>query len=118
MWIATGYSSYEETEIADYQAANDPSRPLNSLSESEVDFELDSTQVAKALDRILEPSEVQPGETTVKSKSSEPPETASVVTGKREKDEVQGDDEGAREKIRRALCGRKMGLAKHRCADG
>src|SRR5579871_6413599 len=46
-WIAVGFSLYEETEIADYQAANNPSRPLNSLSESEADFEL--VKIAKAV---------------------------------------------------------------------
>src|SRR5271166_4250592 len=39
-WIAIGHSLYEHTAITDYQAANDPSRPLNSLPESEIDREL------------------------------------------------------------------------------
>lgn len=51
VWIAVGFSSYEDTEIADYQAVNDPSRPLNSLSESEMDFEL--VKIAKAIDSTL-----------------------------------------------------------------
>ena len=51
-WIAVGFSLYEETEIADYQAANNPSRPLNSLSESDADFEL--VKIAKAVDAVLD----------------------------------------------------------------
>jgi internalin A len=51
VWIATGYSLYEETDITEYQAANDPSKPLNSLSEFEVDREL--VRIAKAIDALL-----------------------------------------------------------------
>ena len=32
MWIAVSASAYEETAIRDYQAANSPSHPLDSLS--------------------------------------------------------------------------------------
>jgi hypothetical protein len=99
VWIAIGYSSYEQTEIADYQAANDPSRPLNSLSESEVDFEL--VRIAKEIDRILEPTETSGN--GVNSGSVAPIETASVVSGGQERSEPQCADEGAREKIRQAL---------------
>ena len=70
-WIATDYSSYEQTEIAEYQAANDPSRPLNSLSESEIDFEL--VRIAKAIDRILEADEAQPAEKIEARASAETP---------------------------------------------
>jgi len=35
LWLAVSHSMYTETEIADYQAANDPSKPLDSLSSSE-----------------------------------------------------------------------------------
>src|ERR1035437_1344312 len=99
VWIAIGYSSYEETEIAEYQAANDPSRPLNSLSESGIDFEL--VKIAKALDHILEPSEDQSNEVV----GSEPATAASTVAGpdNQDKGEVQDADQGAREKIRQAL---------------
>jgi Leucine-rich repeat (LRR) protein len=37
IWIPIRYSSYEETEIAKYQAAHSPSKPLASLSESDRD---------------------------------------------------------------------------------
>jgi hypothetical protein len=36
LWIAISASLYNETEIAKYQAANDPSRPLDSLSSPEL----------------------------------------------------------------------------------
>lgn len=35
LWIAVSDSMYKETEIADYHAANDPSKPLDSLSSPE-----------------------------------------------------------------------------------
>ena len=34
-WLAVSASMYEVTEIANYQAANDPARPLDSLSGAE-----------------------------------------------------------------------------------
>jgi len=37
LWVAVSHSLYTETEIADYQAANDPAHPLNSLSGSDQD---------------------------------------------------------------------------------
>lgn len=51
VWIAVGDSLYEETEITEYQAANDPANPLNSLSEAEVDREL--VRIAKKLNSLL-----------------------------------------------------------------
>jgi hypothetical protein len=51
VWIAVGDSLYEETEITEYQAANEPARPLNSLSEAEVDREL--VRIAKKLNSLL-----------------------------------------------------------------
>ncbi len=56
VWIAVGYSLYEHTEITDYQAANDPSKPLNSLSDFEVDLEL--VRIAKILDSLMSVPEV------------------------------------------------------------
>jgi hypothetical protein len=35
VWVPLSASSYDETEIADYQAAHDPSQPLDSLSDAE-----------------------------------------------------------------------------------
>lgn len=35
LWIAVSASLYEETEIAKYQALNDPARPLDSLTRAE-----------------------------------------------------------------------------------
>jgi TIR domain len=51
VWIAVGASLYEETEITEYQAANDPSRPLNSLSDADLDREL--VGIAKKLNALL-----------------------------------------------------------------
>jgi TIR domain-containing protein len=36
LWIAVSHCLYRETEIADYQAANDPRKPLDSLSSAEL----------------------------------------------------------------------------------
>jgi hypothetical protein len=55
VWIAVGDSLYEETEITEYQAANDPGRPLNSLAEAEVDREL--VRIAKKLNALFVKSE-------------------------------------------------------------
>ena len=40
LWVAVSASLYEETEFANYQAANDPSKPLDSLKGSELNKEL------------------------------------------------------------------------------
>jgi hypothetical protein len=40
LWVAVSHSLYDETEIADYQAANDPSKPLDSLDQGSLNREL------------------------------------------------------------------------------
>jgi formylglycine-generating enzyme required for sulfatase activity len=40
LWVAVRASMYRETEIADFQAANNPAKPLNSLEPWQVDAEL------------------------------------------------------------------------------
>ena len=35
LWIPVSHSMYKETRIADYQAASDPSKPLDSLTPAE-----------------------------------------------------------------------------------
>lgn len=40
LWVAVSPSMYKETEIGEYQAANDPTRPLASLPQHEVEEEL------------------------------------------------------------------------------
>ncbi|HEV3470196.1 MAG TPA: TIR domain-containing protein [Pyrinomonadaceae bacterium] len=40
LWVAVSASAYAETEIAEYQCVNDPSRPLNSLKSARLDEEL------------------------------------------------------------------------------
>ncbi len=36
LWVAVGHCLYKKTEIADYQAVNAPSKPLDSLSDTEL----------------------------------------------------------------------------------
>ena len=40
IWVAVSASLYEETEIAKYQAANNPARPLDSLKGADLNKEL------------------------------------------------------------------------------
>ena len=40
IWVAVRASLYEETDIAKYQAANDPTRPLDSLKGADLNKEL------------------------------------------------------------------------------
>jgi len=40
IWVAVSASLYEETDIAKYQAANDPTRPLDSLKGADLNKEL------------------------------------------------------------------------------
>jgi len=40
LWVAVGASLYKDTEIASYQAANNPAKPLNSLRRADADAEL------------------------------------------------------------------------------
>ncbi|HXF40768.1 MAG TPA: TIR domain-containing protein [Blastocatellia bacterium] len=40
IWVAVSASLYEETDIAKYQAANDPTRPLDSLKAADLNKEL------------------------------------------------------------------------------
>lgn len=95
VWIAVGFSSYEETDIAEYQAANDPSRPLNALSESEIDFEL--VKIAKAIDRILDANEHNGSENATAAPESET-EELSVETGA-----LTAKDDAVRKRIYEAL---------------
>lgn len=93
-WIAVGFSSYEETNIADYQAANDPARPLNSLSESETDFTL--VKIAKALDRILDGNETDSNEMATERPDTYAEDSSDDVA-------ANADRQGARERIYEAL---------------
>jgi hypothetical protein len=47
LWVAVGHCLYGETEIAEYQAVNNPARPLESLSTAEQNRVL--TQICQAI---------------------------------------------------------------------
>jgi hypothetical protein len=51
LWVATRASMYKSTSIAEYQAAHDPSKPLSSLSDAQLDSELVEicTKIANAI---------------------------------------------------------------------
>ena len=53
MWIAVSASWYEETDIAKYQATNDPSKPLDSLRRHEVNEQL--VKICKQIKEALDP---------------------------------------------------------------
>jgi hypothetical protein len=55
VWVAIGHSLYEETAITEFQAANEPSHPLNSLNEAELDREL--VRIAKTIDALASGSD-------------------------------------------------------------
>lgn len=54
-WIAVSHCLYEETSIADYQAANDPSESLDSLPTAEL-----NRRLADICRKIKEASENTP----------------------------------------------------------
>lgn len=53
IWVAVNASLYEETDIAKYQAANDPTRPLDSLRDAELNKELVS--IARKIKAAVNP---------------------------------------------------------------
>src|ERR1043165_2720189 len=59
IWIPVTASLYEETEIQRYQAAHDPKRPLDSLSDAEVNRALVSI-TKKIRDAMQSTTEKQP----------------------------------------------------------
>ena len=52
LWIAVSASLYTETEIAKYQAVNDPFRPLDSFKQSQVHQEL--VHICEHIKRAME----------------------------------------------------------------
>ena len=52
IWVAVGYSTYKDTELDGFQAANDPAHPLESLSKAEADRIL--VEVSERIRRALE----------------------------------------------------------------
>jgi hypothetical protein len=95
VWVALGHSLYEQTDIADYQAANDPARPLNSLSESDADFEL--VKIAKSIDQLLDTEPSVPEPPTDLGRVRETSEATS------ERQTLDEPPAGAVEKLRQAL---------------
>jgi hypothetical protein len=64
LWVAVRASLYRETEIAEYQAANDPAKPLSSLEPWQVDAELVkiAERIKEAVSRPLVPRQpLEPG---------------------------------------------------------
>jgi internalin A len=47
LWVAVSHSLYQYTEIANYQAVNEPSQPLDSLSPTKLNKEL--TRICKRI---------------------------------------------------------------------
>jgi formylglycine-generating enzyme required for sulfatase activity len=58
LWVAVRASLYKETTIADFQAVNNPAKPLNSLEPWEVDAELVNIaeQIKEAASQFIPPS--------------------------------------------------------------
>jgi hypothetical protein len=52
VWVAVSYSAFKQTLFVDYQAANDPSRPLSSLSSSDRDKVL--VRICEMIEAILD----------------------------------------------------------------
>jgi len=53
VWVPVRDSLYSETEIADYQAAHDPARPLAALSQAEIDSAL--VEIGRKIKAVVEP---------------------------------------------------------------
>ena len=52
LWVAVGASGYRETALANYQAVNDPKRPLKEMSESQQEAEL--IRICEVINKALE----------------------------------------------------------------
>ena len=57
LWVAVSAGLYEVTAIAEYQAANDPKRPLDALSPSALQVELAHNRhrmTSRTAERVIE----------------------------------------------------------------
>jgi tetratricopeptide (TPR) repeat protein len=54
LWVAVSACAYSETEISNYQAANDPTRPLDSLRSAKLNEEL--VKICETVKQALDPS--------------------------------------------------------------
>jgi hypothetical protein len=106
VWVAVGSSLYEETAITEFQATNEPGKPLNSLSPSELDAEL--VRIAKVIDALmdapLESADSAAGSTLV-FEISEQGKGAESVVSREDGPETRGQptESQAYEKMRRAM---------------
>ena len=77
IWIAVSASLYEATAIGRYQAANDPQRPLDSLSPSEANQELVrlATVIQRACERASERNQSVAADRETQADAGPPPPT-------------------------------------------
>jgi formylglycine-generating enzyme required for sulfatase activity len=73
LWVAVSASLYSETPIAAYQAANDPAKPLDSLSSAQVNAEL--VKIAQSIkEAATQPIALSPGSSRASAFSQMPGE--------------------------------------------
>jgi hypothetical protein len=58
LWVAVSASLYDETEIAEYQSANDPAKPLDSLNAAALNEEL--ARIGRLIKEAVEPFQNTP----------------------------------------------------------
>jgi hypothetical protein len=58
IWVAVSASAYLETDIKDYQAANDPARPLDSLKPAKLNEEL--VKICEAIKLAISGEDIEP----------------------------------------------------------
>lgn len=66
LWIAASASSYEVTELDDFQCVNEPARPLNSLAPWELDAEL--VRICRVISDVAKGTKYSTPEFTLRSR--------------------------------------------------